>query len=77
MNLSYPTGSYSDIASKFTVYKFPEPEDMVIERYKALLEEIDYLLEDYDSDHLTTCYMDLKKSMAMYLFFATEEYDFE
>lgn len=74
--MKYEVGSYCDIESKCEIIVFPQAEDQLLERFKILIEELDLLLEEYDSEHLIHSYMELKKSMALYIFFSGE-YDFE
>ncbi len=77
--MKYEPGSFCILENKTTVLNFPKPEnnDPILERFKILTDELDQLLEEYDSEHLLHSYMGLKKAMALYVFFATEEYDFE
>jgi len=70
----YGKGSYSDLKSKCTVISTPEtePQDPALNAIQKALDEIDYLMEEYDSLHIEQCYINLKIALAMYAYFCDD-----
>ena len=73
----YGNGSYSDLKTKFTLIAMSPVEseiDPVEHAFANLIEEIEHLLDYYDSTHLEHGLMQIKSSLGLYQFFKSEDF---